>query len=103
MDTLSYVITDDNGLSFELCVNGTPLGELIRSQDNAIPYWMIGEELPRHRSCGDGLELDARIVIVCSCGEYGCGHACCRIIVDDEVVTFCDFAGDVRGEGARQI
>jgi hypothetical protein len=29
MDILSYRCTDDNGLSFELLVNGRPLGELV--------------------------------------------------------------------------
>jgi hypothetical protein len=47
MPTLSYRCTEDNGLSFELLVDGEPLGALIGSRDTAFPYWIVEDGLPR--------------------------------------------------------
>jgi hypothetical protein len=103
MDLLEYVSTNDNGLSFELRVNGLPLAQLIGSHDTAIPYWIIKDDLPRYPTYGQDQRAEMYIVNVCSCGEYGCGHAACRIVKADDVVTFCDFDGDVRGTLALQV
>ena len=40
MNTLSYRCTEDNGLSFELLVDGQPLGNLVR--------WRLGDPILGH-------------------------------------------------------
>src|SRR5690606_16416216 len=47
MPHLSYRCTEDNGLSFELLVDGDPLGDLIGSSDTMFPYWIVEDGLPR--------------------------------------------------------
>jgi hypothetical protein len=71
MNILSYRSTDHNGLSIELLVDGQPLGDLIGARDGDIPYWIFKDDLPH----AGGHDPELRIVTVCSCGEYGCGHA----------------------------
>lgn len=103
MDQLDYTLSDENGLSFELHVNGIPLGDLIGSLDTAIPYWIIEDDLPYYPPRGKDREPETHIVTVCSCGEYGCGHARCRIIKAADVVTFCDFNGDVQSKNGQKV
>lgn len=103
MDHLDYTCSDENGLSFELRVNGTPLGDIIGSLDTAIPYWIVEDDLPYYPPRGKNREPETHIVTVCSCGEYGCGHARCRIIKAADVVTFCNFDGDVQGQDGQKV
>jgi hypothetical protein len=37
---------------------------------------------------------ERRIVCVCSCGEYGCGHTSCRVEQAGDLIRLCKFAGD---------
>src|SRR5439155_22523379 len=99
MNTLAYRSNEDLGLSFELLVDGQLLGNLVGSRDTAIPYWIIREDLPYWPPSGNPGDLESRIVCVCSCGEYGCGHTRCRVIRDEEKVIFWEFDGDVSREG----
>ncbi|MEQ1905732.1 MAG: hypothetical protein ABL888_16205 [Pirellulaceae bacterium] len=99
MNALDYRRIDDNGLSFELLVDGIPLGELVGARDTAIPYWIIEDDLPYLPPNAENHELETRIVTVCSCGEYGCGHTRCRVIRDGDAVLFCDFDIDCAAEG----
>ncbi len=103
MNTLGYRCTDDNGLSFELLVNDRPLSELIGARDSAIPYWIIGADLPHLPPEGEESDPEVRIVTVCSCGEYGCGHTRCRVVHEGETIIFCDFDLDVSPEGRNKV
>ena len=47
MAILSYRCSEDNVLSFELLVDGQPLGDLIGSLDTVFPYWIVEDGLPR--------------------------------------------------------
>lgn len=102
MPTLSYRCTEDNGLSFELLVDGEPLGALIGSRDTAFPYWIVEDGLPRWPPHGPPDVPDVRIVCACSCGEYGCGHAQCHVVQVGEEIVFRGFDLDVTREGARR-
>jgi hypothetical protein len=103
MNTLNFRSTDDNGLSFELLIDEEPLGELICVQDLAIPYWIFEDDLPYYPPHSTERESDIRIITVCSCGEYDCGHAQCRIVRNGNNVVFCDFDFDVTAEGSTKV
>jgi hypothetical protein len=103
MNTLSFRTTDENGLSFELLVDGRPLGELVGAQDWAFPYWDVVDDLPRWPRRGQSREPEVRIVCCCSCGEYGCGHTQCRVVREGNEVVFRDFDFDTSAEGRRQV
>jgi hypothetical protein len=103
MPTLSYRCTEENVLSFELLVDGQSLGKLVGSRDTAFPYWIVDEGLPRWPPHGPSNAPEVRIVCVCSCGEYGCGHTQCRVVRDGDEVVFNEFDVDVTREGARQV
>jgi hypothetical protein len=103
MNTLAFRTSEDNGLSFELLVDGRPLGTLIGSRDTAFPYWIVEDGLPHWPPHGDPDDPAVRIVCVCSCGEYGCGHAQCRVAHEGGEVVFHEFAFDVSREGSRQV
>lgn len=103
MNTLTFRTTDDNGLSFELLVNGRPLGELVGAQDWAIPFWIVEDDLPHSPPNGESRDPEVRIVCCCSCGEYGCGHTQCRVVREGDEVVFRDFEFDASPEGRRQV
>lgn len=46
MNNLAYRTSEENGLSFELVVDGQSLASLIGSRDAEIPYWIIDDDLP---------------------------------------------------------
>lgn len=46
--------------------------------------------------------LGARIICVCSCGDYGCGHTRCRETRDGNEVVLTEFDFDVTPEGATE-
>ncbi len=102
MPTLSYRCTEANGLSFELLVDDQPLGALVGSRDTAFPYWIVEDGLPRWPPQGPPDDPEVRIVCVCSCGEYGCGHTQCRVIHEGDDVVFHEFTFDVTSEGAQK-
>ena len=102
MNELAYRRTDENGLSFELLVDGDRLGDLVGAQDAAIPYWIIDDDLPYFPPQGASHHPELRIVAVCSCGEYGCGHTQCRVIRADDSVVFRDFDMDCTPDGHRK-
>jgi hypothetical protein len=102
MATLGFRCTDDNGLSFELLVDGQPLGALVGARDTAIPYWIIADDLPYWPPRGDRHDPDIRIVCVCSCGESGCGCTECRVVREGDEVVFCGFDVDVSAEGSKK-
>jgi hypothetical protein len=103
MPTLTYRCTHNNRLSFELLVDGEPLGALVGSRDTAFPYWIVEDGLPRYPPFGTPDDPDARIVCVCNCGEYGCGHTGCRVTREGDEVVFNEFDFDVSREGARKL
>jgi hypothetical protein len=100
MPTLSHRCTEDNGLSFELLVDGQPLGALVGARDTVFPYWIVEDGLPRWPPHGSSDAPEVRIVCVCSCGEYGCGHTQCRVTDDGDDVVFREFDFDVTRQGA---
>ena len=102
MNELAYRRTDENGLSFELLIDGDRLGDLVGAQDAAIPYWIIEDDLPSFPPQGSSQHPELRIVAVCSCGEYGCGHTQCRVIRTEDGVVFRDFDIDCTPEGSRK-
>lgn len=95
MNALSYRCTEDNGLSFELRVDGRALGEWVGARDWAIPFWIIVDDLPHWPPHGPSDDPEIRIVCCCSCGEYGCGHTQCRVLQSDDEVVFWGFDFDV--------
>lgn len=103
MNTLSFRTTEDNGLSFELLVDGRPLGELVGAQDYSFPYWDVVDDLPRWPPQGESRDPEVRIVCCCSCGEYGCGHTQCRVVREGDEVVFRDFDFDASREGRGQV
>lgn len=103
MNTLAFRTTNENGLSFELLVDGRPLGELVGAGDLAIPFWDVVDDLPRWPPHGESRDPDIRIVCCCSCGEYGCGHTQCRVVREGDVVVLRDFDFDASPEGRRQV
>jgi hypothetical protein len=103
MNTLSYRRTEENGLSFELVVDGKPLAALVGAVDGGIPYWIIRDDLPYLPPHGAVEDPELRIVCCCSCGEYGCGHTQCRVLREGDDVVFRDFDIDVSGDGRRQV
>lgn len=102
MNTLSFRTSTENGLSFELLVDGQSLGSLIGARDSEITYWIVDDDLPYYPPFGNDRDMSKRIVAVCSCGEYGCGHAQCRLVLGEETVELLDFDFDVTGEGSKK-
>jgi hypothetical protein len=95
LNTLSYRKRDNNDLSFELIIDGSPFGDLIGEPDMPITYWYFLDEgfdrqLPRSSWRDDG----RRLIAVCSCGESGCGHVDCLVELGTELVIFKNFGGD---------
>jgi hypothetical protein len=103
MSTLAYRSSSDNGLSFDLLVDGVALGEVLGDGNEGLPYWIVEDDLPYWPPHGTPREPEYRIVTVCSCGEYGCGHTRCRVIKTSDTVTLRDFAGDVGADGAGRV
>jgi len=101
MNELGYRISDENGLSFELLVDGDPLGDVIDSADNEIPYWIVGDDLPTFPPRSADAEPNVRIVTACSCGEYGCGHSQCHVDKTQNSVVFSRFDGDCSSDGRK--
>src|SRR5687768_4448678 len=107
MNQLSTVTGDASGLSFVLLVDGRSIGDLVSTlSDSAIPYWLVDDGLPAfppHASTAE--KSESRIVAVCSCGEYGCGHVRCRVRGDGDRVVFEAFENDVSdmGKAARFV
>ena len=97
MNVLSYKITEDNGLSFELLVDGELLRELIDSPNGPLPFWLFLSEKdwPAFDTRSEELASGSRIVTVCSCGEAGCGHSECEILREGETVVFRNFKIEV--------
>jgi len=46
MNQLTVKVTDVNGKSFELLVDGVPLSELLDDGRDGIPYWLVEDDLP---------------------------------------------------------
>jgi hypothetical protein len=98
MNHLAVTVTEENGKSFQLMVDGTPLSDLLDDGNDAIPYWIVENDLPYFPPYGDSEPDDIRIVTVCNCGEYGCGHSHCRVTKTDDTVIFDQFQCDTRKE-----
>jgi len=103
MSALAYRSSPHNGLSFDLLVDGVALGEVLGDGNEGIPYWIVEDDLPYWPPHGTSRDPDYRIVTVCSCGEYGCGHSRCRVIRAAETVTLCDFDGDIGSDAADRV
>lgn len=99
MNTIDYRSIDENGLSFELLIDGWPFGELIGVPNASIPVWLFENDLPSYSSFDSpGQDDETRIIAVCGCGEYGCGRSLCRVVREGDDVVFCDFEGDLGSE-----
>lgn len=86
---------DDCGdVAFELQVDERPLGELVVAPGTFIPQRYIDADLPTIPPYPGEIpvEADIRLIAVCKCGEYGCGHAKCRVIYAADHVSFKDFS-----------
>ncbi|MDQ6786949.1 MAG: hypothetical protein M3033_09095 [Acidobacteriota bacterium] len=101
INILSYETCEENGLSFELILDGKPLADYVKFKDTKIPYWIIDKGLPRY---GFDIEdkIDERIVAVCSCGEYGCDCVLCEVQFDNQFVTLKGFRRE-RGSDLKQV
>lgn len=101
MQTLSVRTTDDNGMSFELYVDNVRLCELIGGDNPAFPYWIVEDDLPHFppQKNVDSSSPTKRIICVCSCGEYGCGHTHCTVDKGGDFVVFRDFAPETSETG----
>ena len=101
MNTISVEVSKENGLSFELLVDGQPIGTLLNDGNGGIPYWLAKDGLPTYPYPEDGYETDplVRIISVCGCGEYGCGHSRCKVTETSDTVEFSAFEGDVGVKG----
>jgi hypothetical protein len=104
MNLLSLRVDPDNddelGLSFVLVVDGCPIGDLVSTQvDSHIPWWIVEDGLPTLLGRQAASDPEMRIVAVCSCGEYGCGHTRCRVLVTGDQVVFEGFENDVSDTG----
>ena len=98
MNQLTVKVTDENGKSFELLVDGVPLFELLNDGNDGIPYWIVEDDLPYFPPHGTPRQEGIRIVTVCNCGEYGCGHSHCRVTKTEQNVVFDQFQCDRRKE-----
>jgi hypothetical protein len=98
MNVLGYQADSANGLSFILLIDGAPLVQLIGSEDGPIPYWIVDYGIPGwpplEAKQAPLQGSDTRIVSVCGCGEYGCGHSRCRVTYSEDRVVFDQFEGD---------
>jgi hypothetical protein len=103
MNRLSFRPVNDDIFSFELLVDGQPLGQLVGAIDWAIPYWIVEDDLPYYPPHGERRDPEIRIVCCCSCGEYGCRHTQCRIVYEGDAVVFRDFDFDASSEGRNQV
>lgn len=99
MNWLSVEVSELNGLSFELFVDGQPMGDVLGDGNEGIPYWLAKDGLPTYPPNDPRADPFIRIVSVCGCGEYGCGHSRCCVTQDTSSVKFSMFAGDVGTEG----
>jgi hypothetical protein len=99
MNTISFEVSEENGLSFELLVDGKPMGSILGDGNEGIPYWLAKDGLPTYPPSGATADPLLRIVSVCGCGEYGCGHSRCNVKQSDETVEFLEFTGDVGAKG----
>ena len=84
-------------------VDDQPFGELLGDGNEGIPYWDVEDDLPYWPPHGEPRQADVRIVSVCSCGEYGCGHTRCRVEKTEDRVILRDFEGDVSKKGKPLI
>ncbi len=98
MNRLSVKTTDANGRSFELIVDDIPLAERLNDGNAAIPYWLVEDDLPCFPPQGEPRQQGIRIVTVCDCGEYGCGHTHCRVTKTNDTVMLDQFQCDGRKE-----
>jgi hypothetical protein len=101
MNSLALAVTPDNGLTFELIVDDKPISHWLADGNEGIPYWIVNEGLPTWPPHTAPQAQTQRIVSVCGCGEYGCGHSRCTVRTEGETVVFEDFAGDVASTGRK--
>lgn len=103
MNYLSVNPTSENGLSFELTVDGKPLSALLNDSNSGIPYWLVDDGIPTWPPSGPNADPNILIVTVCNCGEYGCGHSRCNVSIEEGVVKFSNFQGNVNSKESSLI
>jgi len=93
MNKLTFRRTDEDELTFELLVDGLPLGERVGAPGNGIPHRYVFDSLPSIPPYPDQAPADPtlRLVAVCKCGEFGCGYTACRVHDDRLEVHMRDF------------
>lgn len=93
MNVLSFTTSQEwFGLCFELLIDGEPIEVILNSDEGGIPYWLIDNGLPRFSE--NTASNDVRLVSVCGCGQYGCGHTRCDVVQDGKIVTLNNFIGE---------
>ena len=92
---LDFQASKNHKLSFELLVDGRPIGEIAGSSAISILYWLFKTGVALFPlNCLDS-DSGKRIVAVCPCGEYGCGCVRCDVVKSwDGNIVFRDFTTD---------
>lgn len=88
---LSFRIEDENGGSFQLLVDGKPLGEILDYFETLIPYWLLKDGIPTFPPYEDKAKNHKRIVAVCECGEYGCDCVICEILIENDIAELTHY------------
>jgi hypothetical protein len=93
MNILDYRSTENHGLSFELVIDGEPIGKLVGSSDDLeIPYRLFKNGTALFPAAHLGRDSEKRVVAVCSCGEWGCSSTRCDVVKSwDGNIIFRDF------------
>ena len=93
MNSISLLSTNDDGLTFCFLVDEQLLGEILGAPGNGIPHRYIVDSLPSIPPYPNvtPTEPSLRLVAVCTCGEFGCGHTKCRIRYTEQQVSMSEF------------
>jgi hypothetical protein len=90
MNVLTFKVTDTNGLSFKLYVDGKPLIKKDTTEDE-LTSWYCEAGIPTYPP----YDANANRIMLgnCGCGEYGCGNANASIERTHEMVRLTNFSG----------
>ena len=80
-------------LSFELIIDGIPVGQLLKTNENEIPHWYFDkEEFSSYYS--DFHKKTFHLIGVCSCGESGCGQLGCEVVKEEDFIILENLFND---------
>ena len=95
INTLDYRSSAKHKLSFELLIDGKPIGSVVGSSDTAIPYWLFQTGVALSPLNNLESHAEKRVIAVCSCGSYGCSCVQCNVTQSwDGNILFRDFTID---------